>query len=451
MDISDTGDTRDLRVLLKPLFFVMKLSGLYYTPDSVKQTTVQTLTGKESLRMNRIKDIFWNNIWKAYSIFVLALVWVMMIKCLVAMFWQYGDTEFKIKWSILKAVVLGYNLQGALEASLLFRMFHRRDRYHKFIQDWYEFSIEAAACGCPQDKVSRRLKKVFMRYFVSFMILYIFLQVGILGCLFGPDGVSKEAMLHLVDPFPRKAPFYILIGILTMLIETPWMCVILLFVATSKGLALQFKNLTFGLNKAITESPNVYPPDLPALRLSHLKLCDFVALIEQDFKLILAVAYCLNILISLLLGYSMVKTDFEGTQFLLLGFWLVCNMSKVYVLSLCSSQLHDTAQEPMVALFKVNPTGITADQSTNLELFILKLQGTSIGFTVWDFMLVRRETILTVKSQSDKNASSQYLRTASYTLAARATILISQKYSNAAIRLDSDGSVPHLLLHPCPV
>ncbi|KAK6175519.1 hypothetical protein SNE40_013968 [Patella caerulea] len=216
------------------------------------------------------------------------------------------------------------------------------------------------------------------------------------GTALYPSQDGQAVVDTIVDPLERTIINKIITGAMLMLFEVPWCISVALFVLTSKALSYQFQMLAKRLTCIIEQNPNSYPKELEKLRLVHLKLCEMVEIVNNDFKHLLSVAYVLNIFLTMFAGYNVFKGQNDSvSNIVFMLFWVICNISKVLILSLNAAHLHEKSLELLPVLFHANVKDIQLEESKQLDMFFQKVQSANVGFTVADFMLVRRETILT--------------------------------------------------------
>ncbi|XP_046582475.1 uncharacterized protein LOC124289843 [Haliotis rubra] len=77
-------------------------------------------------------------------------------------------------------------------------------------------------------------------------------------------------------------------------------------------------------------------------------------------------------------------------------FWLGGGVVCILVSAMCSADVHDAAHSLLDDIFSIGTQDVTVEQMAQLNLFLSKLTGTSIGFTAIDFFVITKEFLLTL-------------------------------------------------------
>ncbi|XP_059155874.1 uncharacterized protein LOC131940954 [Physella acuta] len=109
------------------------------------------------------------------------------------------------------------------------------------------------------------------------------------------------------------------------------------------------------------------------------------------------ITYLATIIGCCFLLYMLIYSKLEVLFIAMVVFWLTFNALIALTLSIGLSQVHEAAHQPLEALFTIE-TSDKADtsQAIQLQLFLSKLTGTSIGATVLDLFTITKEALLTI-------------------------------------------------------
>nr|KAG5702546.1 hypothetical protein BaRGS_003706 [Batillaria attramentaria] len=113
----------------------------------------------------------------------------------------------------------------------------------------------------------------------------------------------------------------------------------------------------------------------------------------------LMTSYVTNLPLCIFLLYVMVRGDQELVAMLTYGFWFVSSLGNILVLSGQAALVHEAAHSPVDNLFDVRADLANSRQLAQLQLFISRLTGTSIGFTALGIVTITKEMLLTVQCQ----------------------------------------------------
>ncbi|XP_033735137.1 gustatory receptor for sugar taste 61a-like [Pecten maximus] len=134
------------------------------------------------------------------------------------------------------------------------------------------------------------------------------------------------------------------------------------------------------------------------IRLKHLQLCKAVAILEQDTKYLISVNFCTNIFLICFILYQIVATNstISLMGYITFSFWLVMNFSFISSLSITAAQVNEQAHSPLDYIFDVEMDDMSRSEALQLQLFLSKLNGPAIGFTVMGLITITKELILTL-------------------------------------------------------
>ncbi|XP_046582421.1 gustatory receptor family protein 3-like [Haliotis rubra] len=150
------------------------------------------------------------------------------------------------------------------------------------------------------------------------------------------------------------------------------------------------------ISKKIQEADDHIPERLPELRSRYTQLCQAVDSINRTFKWILGISFFLQVFMACFISYQMINRPQEMFTFFANSFWLGGCFLTIILLTRSSSGVHEAAHSLLEDIFHTGTKNATTELLGQLSLFVFKLTGTSIGFTVINFFVITNEFLLTL-------------------------------------------------------
>ncbi|KAK6175255.1 hypothetical protein SNE40_013756 [Patella caerulea] len=215
------------------------------------------------------------------------------------------------------------------------------------------------------------------------------------GFLVNPHG-QNEFINASLAPF-GDSKLWVGVTYVSMFVHAAlWACSISFCSVIIKCLTTQFKLLADEITESVNSATS-FPAKIHLFKRLHLDLCKLVDLLNQDFKYIFASVFLLNILILLCVGYSVIKTVLVDVSLItVMTAIAMLSIHKVVFLSLVSGDLHEQIHKPLPSLYNVRGQNMNLEDMLEVNLFIARLQESSVGITAMDVLLVKKGTVLTL-------------------------------------------------------
>ncbi|XP_035827664.1 uncharacterized protein LOC101849397 isoform X2 [Aplysia californica] len=162
-------------------------------------------------------------------------------------------------------------------------------------------------------------------------------------------------------------------------------------------ICFQGEEFSGGMNK-IAGSDHGVPRRLQQLRERHLVLCETVEVLDRSFCVILAFIYGVSIGLCCVLLYDLINIHMDLSVAFVICFWLACVTTMMGVTTYFVAQVNEAMHAVAYDIQTVQTDGITSQDHTQLQLFLAKLNGPSMGFTVLGMVTVTKEFMLTIFS-----------------------------------------------------
>lgn len=136
---------------------------------------------------------------------------------------------------------------------------------------------------------------------------------------------------------------------------------------------------------------------LEKFRIRHQRRCKLVERADDLFKYYIANTYLTNIPLLCLLLYSMVATENDVAYRFISAFRLTYVLIQMLILSVAATMINDQAHAPLADIYSIRVQSTTSERQLEVNMFLNKLTGTSIGLTAWDMFVINKPTLLTVR------------------------------------------------------
>ncbi|KAK7491042.1 hypothetical protein BaRGS_00017738 [Batillaria attramentaria] len=255
------------------------------------------------------------------------------------------------------------------------------------------------ATDVEEDKINTDIEKKIKIYAVLAWSLIVVNVVFVLVFVFEnflPSDVGLKIVVAFVGPFGMSLPAKILLSVFFVFNS----CARILPTAFCCGfcamLRAHFGHLTEEISARLTKCKKNFPKEMERWRQQHLRLCQCVSLLDRTMSKMLMTSYVTNLPLCIFLLYVMVRGDQELVAMLTYGFWFVSSLGNILVLSGQAALVHEAAHSPVDNLFDVRADLANSRQLAQLQLFISRLTGTSIGFTALGIVTITKEMLLTL-------------------------------------------------------
>ncbi|GFO03842.1 odorant/gustatory chemosensory receptor-like 122 [Plakobranchus ocellatus] len=146
----------------------------------------------------------------------------------------------------------------------------------------------------------------------------------------------------------------------------------------------------------ISKANGQIPANISGLRMCHLRMCKLLDTLNRFFRLYLAVNLSSSIACSTFILYQIVIVRADEWSLAANMFWFAGSVLAVMSTSISLSMLHEAAHAPLEELFAINSGSADTAHVIQLQLFLSKLTGTTIGATVLDLFVVTKEVLITL-------------------------------------------------------
>ncbi|OWF46984.1 gustatory receptor 64a [Mizuhopecten yessoensis] len=249
---------------------------------------------------------------------------------------------------------------------------------------------------CMDIKLNSNRSRKYSIFFVIVALLIILLNVGASIYYIITQAAS---LVTVCNPFSAKSTavqiFFVALNSIEM---GAWIFPVIFLVALFKILSDQFTSYTNVFCKMTKdEGKNVWQK-MKDIRLKHLQLCKAVDILEQDTKYLIAGNYVTNIFLICFIVYQMVASNsaVPVLGYITFSIWLVMNFSIMASLSITAAQVNEEAHSSLQYIYDVEMDEVSRSEALQIQLFLSKLNGPAIGFTVMGLITITKEFILTL-------------------------------------------------------
>ncbi|KAL3867160.1 hypothetical protein ACJMK2_044382 [Sinanodonta woodiana] len=328
-----------------------------------------------------------------YNIIVLLVLCFGVVRLLVSMVMGGASKEMLLfqmlsfSWEILCTVNGVICLKSSSNRYGHLHVFYKHWQ-EKVVSDFRELKIQYN---------NKKLKRAFLITFTIAWILIAFNMVvsGIL--LFAPLGeVSDMFGLLFTSPFPTNMPLKIAGFIFHCYYSCAWILPAPLVVISNLAIKYGFLALCDAMEREIRLSDDKLTDKLRDFRKAHLNLCRCIEILDKDINILNANWYAVNVPLTCFILYVLINFAEDIFSKAVFMFWLVTGLGYVAVTSFFAASLHETAHSLQEPLLEAETTDITLEKHAQLNMFLVKLNGPSIGFTVLTLITITKELMLTM-------------------------------------------------------
>ncbi|XP_067682885.1 gustatory receptor family protein 3-like [Haliotis asinina] len=368
---------------LKPLLVSMKILGIYFDPTQAKNKVEPS----ETYASKANPPGWWRSVNRLYCYTVLLLLWFNFGRCAVGLFPHDGSLPLRI-------ITTSWMLHCALNATIIIAACQKFTHLRSFYKHWdslysskgsmasgYIFPLQ---CQCVRPGSAAG----WLLTLVNIAAVYVL--------LFGDLPVSPAYIQALTRPFPASAWMIIFNMVLHVFQSGAWIFPVVFIAIFARILRGQFIQLGKILSKKIDEADGHFPCQLPELRFHYTQLCQAVDIVNRSFKWLLGVRVIFDMFLACFAAYQIINGSSDTFVIAVDVFWLGGGVLCIIVSALCSSDVHDAAHSLLDDIFSIGTQNVTVEQLAQLNLFLAKMTGTSIGFTAIDFFVITKEFLLTL-------------------------------------------------------
>ncbi|XP_060076616.1 uncharacterized protein LOC132556248 [Ylistrum balloti] len=380
-DIEDTRDSQRnaLTQVLRPLFLCMTLSGTF---DHWK---IQA--GHVSSRTLMSKCL------KCYRITMLVLYIVNACRYFptylsISSFGPDLLTKLMVHLWYLLCILNGYACYKMVEdpkrLTLLLELFNV---YH----DRFENEVENFSVVSKVGKITS----------IS-MVLGWFFNIG--NVVFaGYMLYTSNIFDNFIAPFTNTNPMSNLIKALYLVIHLflscTWIFTCIATMIFSLTLYFLFKQFVRTIEKLKSQPAQEVYHLLERYRKQHNALCDMIDVADDTFSLYVAFSLTVSMLLALMLLYNIcwynsIRSD--PGQLISHIFWLMAVLTNLGAVAISTGMINHSAHEPLRTIYNMSLTGVTADFSVQVNVFLQRLNGAPIGLSAFKLVMMDKHTFIQI-------------------------------------------------------
>ncbi|XP_046582476.1 uncharacterized protein LOC124289844 [Haliotis rubra] len=368
---------------LKPLLLSMKIMGIYFDPTQAKNKVEPS----ETYASKTNPPGWWRSINRLYCYTVLLLLWFNFGRCAVGVFPLDEGLPLRI---ILTTWVLLCALSAAIIVAACQKLTHFRSFYKHWDSVFQCPSTNNMGCGSKFPAQYLKLGTATGWFLGTFNV------AALCTIMFYDLPISPVYLKAFARPFPESKWVIIFNIVLHMFQSGVWLFPIIFISIIARVIRAQFLQLAKILSRQIQEADGHFPDQLTELRFHYTQLCQAVDIVNRSFKWLLGVRFILDIFLACFVCYQIINGPLDIFVIAVNVFWLGGSVMCTLVSAMCSSGVHDAAHSLLDDIFSIGTQDVTVEQLGQLNLFLSKLTGTSVGFTAIDFFVITKEFILTL-------------------------------------------------------
>ncbi|XP_041470415.1 uncharacterized protein LOC121419973 [Lytechinus variegatus] len=371
-------------LLLGPLIKCMSLFGLWhgYVVDPVHNPPPKTT----------FKRIF-NQ--KNYCIFAQVLLWFNTLRYAPAFF--VGSYIDPIKL-VPKVIFSIFTLQCALNSSVFFYCLSKKDKVSIFFHH-FELAIQSNPTTAVDKTWLKRASWACTVVAIIFMVVHCLNQAA---NAYLPIETFRNNSLVFIAPMYYSAPLHAFFGIIYLYNFAAWIFPLLFFVLICIILSRQFVKLDQRLERSLRKAriDGCFPKDFEVLRRQHEALATALDTSNDGlFTYVNLVTYATMAPLAVFLLYRIITSP--SYQLGLSGWffywtWMINIFINVIIVSWIAAITSTKAHDPRERLFLVNLWNITNEEIMQMNVFLNRVSGDPMGYTIFDLVTITKPFILTI-------------------------------------------------------
>lgn len=369
---------------LSPIIKCMEVFGIWHSEAICPE--------KRQMKKSALRKIF-NS--KNYSILVMILLWFNWLRFVPAFFVGSGLDPNILYF---KVIYIAFLTQCALNQSVIFWTTSKPERIAAFFDHW-EKNIQCNPVTAATVCWVRKRAMIFSVIGVIYVVLHTLNQSS---SVFSPvEGIFNASQIFAA-PFIPNPGIHLMIIIINIFNLAVWIYPIFLLIIFTMLLRRQFEELNDRIETSIDSASEkgIFPPNFGALRSQHNNLCIAVDKADKGmFTYLNVITYSTMVPLACFLFYNLI---FSGggtrgiTAYLMYIVWIISIFINVCVVSwiaaLMSSSCHDSTDK----IYNCVTKDITNDQLMQATMFLSRLNGEPVGFTIYDLVILTKPFILTI-------------------------------------------------------
>ncbi|XP_060070613.1 uncharacterized protein LOC132550537 [Ylistrum balloti] len=271
-----------------------------------------------------------------------------------------------------------------------------RDHLQSFYQNFDRIITETSIYSDSLESRSSEMKRMI---FFRTSVTWFGAVISFAGIIFqSVTDFNKDFAAGITNPFPQRNIAALLFFSGLHLWETgAWLFPILLQSTLFTFLGNSFSTLNTNLIRIMEDNDKRISQNIKDLRRKHLQLCKTVAILEQDTSYLLTGTYVTNVFLICFIVYQMVTAgSWPIYSYVSFSSWVLMNVTVILTISHTAAKVNEKAHSHLEYLYDVDMSQASPFESLELQMFLSKLNGPPLGFTVLGFVTITKEFILTL-------------------------------------------------------
>ncbi|XP_062610018.1 uncharacterized protein LOC134271816 [Saccostrea cucullata] len=391
-DVKEKEDREDftpIQTHLRPFLVLLQCFALHYPENGQSLSHMKKIKAVHPMesptRESKLSVQF------VYCLVILIIMSLNVLRYIPS-FWVGYD--FIPNLTTPRVINIVWFCQCFFNSVFIFKTCSRYGNLHAFIHFYNSIST---------DEISRRLNLktsyVKFRKIVWFMVaigsgMIIFNVTGCFLIIFIEENKTFEILQ--TDPFPASRLVTLPILIVGLYCFAAWLLPLGLVALLLLLIKYQFDTITSRLQKLLKEDGQKAIFKINEIRLKHLQITKAVEILDRDIRLFFAGVYLAGILICCFIAYNLINRKISGTfEMVMYLYWLIMNKIIIISSSVLAAQVNE-AVSLFVPVIHLNPDLFDTGYPKQVSLFVSKLNGPAVGFTMMSTVTITKELLLTL-------------------------------------------------------
>ncbi|XP_060076629.1 uncharacterized protein LOC132556264 [Ylistrum balloti] len=215
--------------------------------------------------------------------------------------------------------------------------------------------------------------------------------------------ISGAAFKNMIEPFPRSHGLFPVIAsmylVIVLYLTCAWSFSTGLMITLTLSMYQEFKQFALRLEKVTQKSVAEVKENMEAMRKQHNALCNMLDKADDILKHQVGLCLVVHVFLILLLIYNICWYEIVRTDIGVLVshlFWLTATSTILTALMATCCLLNIQAHEPAKFIYNLSMRDITAEFSTQVNVFLHRLNGPPMGLTAWSLFVVDSQVVVSV-------------------------------------------------------
>ncbi|BFZ07616.1 hypothetical protein BsWGS_10655 [Bradybaena similaris] len=363
-----------------------KISSLGYDVTKMDGLTIgnQQLSSSADSSGFRLKSL-WSD--RTYAFIFVILHWANVLRCVV-----YLEDE-RVQLFTALIPVMWFTIVASCN-TCMFVSCVRPDHFRMFFSKWSAIF---------KDPTSRRLglRGVLTRRFIAIAVV-ILCVVGLLNVacivflMLMEDSFSAGMNVVFFMTGQRSTAVIVVSAASTFFTSTTWVGTTGFIIILCHHVQTHFQEFSQVLQLHIAAAGKDFPRSLNLLRERHVAMCDSVIVLDRYIKFVAGFSFSIFIALSCVLIYLVVRVPMDKSVMGINVFWLFTCLTLTGLNTFSMANVNEAMHAVGDDLVTLQTRNMTLEQFGQLQMFLAKANGPSMGFTVLGLVVVTRELLLTL-------------------------------------------------------